>query len=273
MYRMVKASGKFKKRFPKKFTFAIIVGSKTITANTDSLPLVIYLPFVRGYVFTYHDKVDLDIGINYPIDIDNSTYPECLDTYFGGKSDIDLILKCKPKTSHIVSPAFSSEIIIRTDSHELMKTNSIGAYVMETINENLNSFNNVEDWVDFIITNCPLDNELNPIRFPNVINKSTLNAKVLKRDVFITYDYRPSNITNRGYSDENKLITKIEDEFESPSLKLTIADSYNNLSMRIKKELDKKRLAYKYNSVDKSITVSLKNLRQLDMTYDLVDFI
>ena len=273
MYKMNKYSDRFKKRFPKKFIYVISVNGKIVNANSDSLPLLFYLPITRGYIFTYLDKVDLNIGVNIPVDIDNSTYPECLDVYFGGNPDIDLILKCKPKTSHIVSPAFSSEIIIRTNSHELMKMDSISKYVMGVVNGHLNSFKNVEEWVDYILTYCPLDNELNPIRFPKKINNIMMKVKVSKKDVFVSYDYRPMGVSNKSYKEENELITAIEDAFESPSMKVVITDSYNGLSGRIKKELDKKGLAYKYNSSDKSIVVSLKNLRSIDMTYDLIDFI
>lgn len=270
-YRILSPSTKFKKRFPKKFTFVFFINGRIINGNENAIPLIVKLPIVRGYIFTYAEKMP-QLGFNLPVDIDNSTYPECLDQYFG-KEGIDLVVKCKPKTSHIVPPSFTSDVIIRMNSKDLLGAKSMSSSIMSILNEHLNSFKTTEDFFNFVINECPMDNEMNPISFPKRISNNSLSGTVKKSDVFITYDYRPTNVNEKSYDVENELITKLEDAFEPPNLKLTITDSYNGLSGRIKKELDKQRLAYKYNSSDKSITVSLRNLRKINMTYDLIDFI
>ena len=86
-------------------------------------------------------------------------------------------------------------------------------------------------------------------------------------DVFIEYDFRA-----KTYEHENEFISDLENAFESPNLEIQITNTYNNILNVIKDKLKEK--GYKWKDVgDDTIKTKLKYLRDIDVEYQLTDFI
>ena len=294
-FQIISPSKEFKKKYPKKFTFVVSFGDNNVALNTPSLPFVLALPMVRGYIFTYNSKLPAFTGsLSYKEEfIDNSTYPECLDQYFprvDSDKNIDIIFKASPKHNHEVPPCLSDNLIIRSyslsllgkDSYEdALKTSENGEktlkkHLLDIIYKHLTYFDTPEKWFDNIIDRCPLDSEGCPIRYIKDIDSSTLRAKPKADDFFITYDFRPTywaKSKDIDYEYENLLETTIENAFESPSLELEIYNNYNDIVPRMKEALDKQKISYVFKKEQNKILITLKNLRKLNMTYDMTDFL
>ena len=290
-YQIISPSKEFKKKFPKKFIYSLMINDKLLTGCNSTLPILIQLPITRGFIFTYNNKLPKTIGFNDKDILQNSTYPECLDQFYpSSNNDIDLILKCLPKQTLEITPAFNEELVIRTNSLRMFKRKDyndaisnpknidkeIQKNIMELINTNLKKYDNVEEWIEHVIKKCPTGCDGYPVKFFNEITKSNLNNSVTKNQVFVTYDYRPykwGNSFDTDYKFENLVSVAIEDAFESPDLNITIYNNYNNIINRMKEILDKDKLPYKYDNKKNSISLDLKTLRKLDMEYQLTDFL
>jgi len=295
VYSIKNPSVNMKKMFPKKFIVGINAMGMTHSVNVNTLPSILAYGIATGYIFTYESTFPNNI-IRSPkkssfINKMGSTLPVCLDQYFNESysnkdEKVDIILSCNSKNA-IMPINFTQEILIRSNStklfgydtkEELLKNkvdkNKISKIIMKTINDNIERVDSLENWVQEVIINVPLNCEGFTIKYPNVINSKNLRkSKISKNKLFIGYDFRP-RIDDESidiYDYENIIITSIEDIFEKPSMKLHIKDNYNGLLSRIKEELDKNKL--KYLDYKDEIIVTLANLRKLDLTYNLTDFL
>ena len=305
-FKILNPTKKFKKTFPKKYIMSFDVLGKHQILNTNTLPNSITLFTPLGYIFTYADSLPKILkSQNIKYENIGSTFVRCLDTYFIGENEgdsenIDLILACGSKNK-IVPPTFTDELIIRCNSDTLTGKSQDGKSLHNETEDSLKSEQNsnnfvedrknkiknikenilkivsgylkekkykVEDWVKDIIFNYPINNNGLPVRFPtnisdNNINNFTLNAD----DIFIEYDFRA-----KSYEHENEFISELEDAFESPNEEIQITNTYNNVLDEIKKKLDEKK--YKWSKIDdNTIKTKLKYLRDINVEYQLTDFI
>lgn len=279
-FQILQPDKEFKKLFPKKFIYSIKCADKQIVECSTTLPNIMLLPITRGYIFTYTASLPKELGFDINSGFTNSTYPECLDQYFpsidaDNDKNVDLILKCNQKSKGTSPPCFVESMIIRSNSHELLK-GDISKIVMKMINNNLSKFKNTQDWVKCVIDKCPMNEEDKPLNYPKIIDDKNLNGKVRKKDMFIEYDYRPSSLyksDNMNYDYENKVIVAIEDAFEDPNMELEIRDNYGSIVPRMLKALKTQKLPYKYDKSKAVLKIKKKTLRELKMEYDLTDFI
>ena len=241
-----------------------------------------------------------------------STYARCLDTYFVSKDnkdaeEIDLVLACGCKNEE-TPPALTEELIIRCNSEKMMCSNSNGNSngnpehvvkvsgksnvkakansddksdikeeraktlkhnILNVVNEYLTGKKyDVEHWIKDIIYNYPTNNNGLPIKFPKKISDKNINSFTLKaKDIFIEYDFRA-----KDYEHEDEFISVLEDAFESPNETVQISNTYNNILDDIKKKLDEKK--YPWKEIDKdTISTKFKHLRDIDVEYQLTDFL
>lgn len=286
-FKIMNPSKKFKKMFPKKYIISIDLVGKHHLLNSNSIPSSTSYFTSIGYIFTYNDKLP-----NYLYDSDvkyeniGSTFVRCLDTYFVGENDndsenIDLILACGCKNG-IVPPTFTEELIIRCNSEALTKADgtkeakqndakikNIKTNVMKIIHNYMKTKKyTTEEWVKDVIFNYPVNSNGLPVHYPKLITNENINSFTLhEKDVFIEYDFRA-----KSYEQENEFISELEDAFESPNEEVYITNSYNNILEIIKKKLDEKK--YKWSKVDdNTIKTKFKFLRDIDVEYQLTDFI
>lgn len=286
-FKIMNPSKKFKKMFPKKYIISIDLVGKHHLLNSNSIPSSASYFTSIGYIFTYNDKLP-----NYLYDSDvkyeniGSTFVRCLDTYFVGENDndsenVDLILACGCKNG-IVPPTFTEELIIRCNSESLTKTDgtkeakhndakikNIRTNVMKIIHNYMKTKKyTTEEWVKDVIFNYPVNSNGLPVHYPKLITNENINSFTLhEKDVFIEYDFRA-----KSYEQENEFISELEDAFESPNEEVYITNSYNNILETIKKKLDEKK--YKWSKVDdNTIKTKFKFLRDIDIEYQLTDFI
>ena len=271
-YKVLKPSKTWKKLFPRKYTFSLDVMGEHIIFNSDDIPknFCVYPPL--GYIFTYADSLPsflVSDKLKYR-DI-GAVFPSCLDSYFTATDEkTDLILSICPR-NNIVPATFINEIVVQCESEKLMKTN-IKTAIMNIIESYIKDEKlTVEQWARKIIFNYPINNNGLPVRFPKTVDDKSLNGnksdKINCSDIFIEYDFR-----GRTYENEDLLISKLEDEFEDLNEEIEITENYNGTLSKIMKELDKKKLKYKKIGEDK-IFVKAKYIRDLNLTYELTDFI
>lgn len=281
-FKIINPTKKFKKIFPKKYIMSFDVFGKHQILNMNTLPNNIAFFTPLGYIFTYADSLpEILKAKNVKYENIGSTFVRCLDTYFigenkGDSENIDLILACGSKNK-IVPPALTEELIIRCNSDSLAGESEDRNTKIKNIKENvLKIIHNymkekkytVEEWVKNVIFNYPVNNNGLPVRFPKKISNDNINTFTLNvNNIFIEYDFRAKN-----YKHENEFISELEDAFESPDEEIQITNSYNNILDEIKKKLDEKK--YKWKEVDENtIKTKLKYLRDIDVEYQLTDFI
>ena len=288
-YSIIKPSKKFKLMFPYKYIFITCLNGTIKTYNTDKIPTEFaYIPMV-GYIFTYEKKLPdffNSVKINKYTNF-GSTFPSCLDQYFtsaegdGGKK-IDLILSCSGRNNE-VPVYFKDSLIIRCNSKELAEgdvtdlkkaSKNIQNNILKILNMALaeDMDKNVEEWVTNVIQNIPLNDNGFPLKYPKMITDSLFkknrnSGKIDKESIFIEYDFRAES-----YEYENNFISALEEAFEDMNSKVEIFNTYNNILKDVKEELDKRGLKYK-QVTDYSIETTLKNIRSLNMTFQLTDFI
>lgn len=281
-FKIINPTKKFKKIFPKKYIMSFDVFGKHQILNTNTLPNSIACFTPLGYIFTYADNLPKILKTqNVKYENIGSTFVRCLDTYFIGENEgdaenIDLILACGSK-NNVVPPAFTDELIIRCNSDTLTGESEDRTVKVKNIKENIlkilrgymkEKTYTVEEWTKNVIFNYPVNNNGLPVRFPKNISDDNINSfKLNADDIFIEYDFRA-----KSYKHENEFISELEDAFESPDEEIQITNSYNNILNEIKRKLDEKK--YKWKEVDENtIKTKLKYLRDIDMEYQLTDFI
>lgn len=290
-YSIINPSKKFKLMFPYKYIFITCINGYVNTYNTDKIPIEFaYAPIV-GYIFTYEKKLPdffNSAKVNKYTNL-GSTFPSCLDQYFTSSEgdegkEIDLILSCSGRNDE-VPIYFKDTLIIRCNSYELIgnaksdikqTSKNIKINILKILNLALidDIDKNTEEWTINIIQNAPLNDNGFPLKYPKLITDSLFKKsnikdmkKINKDLIFIEYDFRAKN-----YEHENNFIYALEEAFEDMNAKVEIFDTYNGILKNIVEEMDKKRLKYK-KVTDHSIETTLKNIRSLDITFQLTDFI
>ena len=185
-YQIINPSKEFKKKYPKKFIFSLMFNNKVLTGCNNTLPIITQLPICVGYIFTYSSKLPKTLGFIDKDIMSNSTYPDCLDSFYpSSQNDIDLIMKCIPKETVEITPAFNEEMIVRTNTLKMFKRKDyndaihnskdidkeIQKNILELINHNLDTYDTVEQWVEHIIQKCPTGCDGHPIKFYKNITK------------------------------------------------------------------------------------------------------
>ena len=269
-YSVSKPSKAYKKLFPQKYVFSLDVFGEHVLFNSNEIPrnFTVYPPV--GYIFTT-DKTLPKFLINDRIQYKDvgGSFASCLDHYFSGTEDkIDLILSISPKNNE-VPPRFVNEIVVQCNSDQLMKSNRLKENVMSIVNGYLKEGTfNVETWMRKVLFDYPINNNGLPVRYPKVINdKNVNNCSVSVNDIFVEYDFRA-----KSYEKEDALIVGLEDAFENLNEEVIIHENYNHLLSKLKKALDSKKLKYKELTPD-SIKVKAKFLREVNLKYQLTDFI
>lgn len=278
---------------------------------TDGL-LFAPIGYVFTYDTTLPSELkDIISSLTYPYENVGSTFACCLDTYFTANNtntsyNIDLILSCSSK-NNVVPPTFTENLIIRCNSKELSK-NLINNINVKTITSSVNNAEfdanlvidddiesmgrgnrikniknnimtivtnylnnkkyNIEDWINDVVYKYPTNNNGLPVRYPNKIDNNNINNfKVKPNDLFIEYDFRASN-----YTHENTFITELEDAFERTNTEVQISDTYNGVLKNVIDELQKHN--YKWKRInDDTISTKMKYLRDINVNYQLTDFI
>lgn len=281
VYSISDASKEFKKMYPLNYIVLTIDDSGMTVDNTNELNVEELLFYdACSYIFTYKSTLskkitesilECDKLIRYTNDT-NST--ACLDRYYiGANNKINVIMSVYPRYN-MVSPMFNNNIVIKASSKKL-KLDSLGKQVCSIINQTLAEKNKqsskmtVEDWLkEFIIH--PF---VTPLRtcciYPKVIDDKVLHKqyKCKISDLIVLYDARAKN-----YNEEFKLFTAIAEAFDSKDPTVTVYDSYNCCLNKIIKELEKHNMKYTMLN-DYSLETKYKNLKQLNITYQLTDFI
>lgn len=290
VYRIINPSNKFKLKYPKQFTCILIERNSFQETYSikyiafDEIPVMFAFKEFNGYIFTYKDRIPPFVT-SYRRYNGDDVYPLCLDQYFVNENKdeekIDLLLNVSAKNKQI-TPKFKNDVILRCNSeslcnkvditkdYELAKknlTNNVLKIVNSIISED--SVLNVEEWVEYILDVVPLNNAGLPICYSDLIDDSSFTSKdkVSKSDITIGYDFRA-----KGYDYENTFISLLEDAFGTSNKSITIYESYNGILEKVEKALKDKGFKYKKPN-DYSLEVSLKHLRELDIKYEITDFI
>lgn len=281
-YKLTNPTKAFKKIFPKKYILSLDIMGKHEILNLDTLPNNFSFFIPLGYVFTYENSLPKMLMSNRVVyENIGSTFARCLDKYFIGQNTdesekIDLILACGCKDK-IVPPRLTEDLIIRCNSHILTgksesrneRIKNIQNNIMKIVNSYLNDKKiTVEEWAKSVIFNYPMNNNGLPVKYPKDINNQNINTfKINKSDLFVEYDFRASS-----YEHENNFISELEDAFEQKDDKIQIQNTYNNILDNIKRKLDEKNFPWK--EIDENtIETKLKYLRDIDVEYQLTDFI
>lgn len=294
-FQIKSPSASFKKRFPNRFTYVIsIFGKSVVSGNVNTLPTIVQIPHITGYVFTYLSSMP-PIRVSKPLPlVPNATYPTCHDQFFPSISskeedEIDIVVGCIPRAKVEVPPTFCNKIYIRGNSlkltgfdnaDELISHIDDGAKtfrenVLERVNKNMLKFDNIEEWIQHIIDVCPLADGYKAVIFPKDINEEDVRNGVVKRKhLFISYDYRPFDLSRTSYDYENSLSICIENAFEDDDLKLVIRNNYNDIVKKMLDELKKDTsLKYEYDAKENKLSLTFATLRKLHIEYELTDFI
>lgn len=279
-YQILSPSSLAKRMFSKKYTFCFRSGDKALYTSANALPFAACLPTTVGYIFTYQSKLPPMIGKMIPKD-EISTFPLCLDQYFNYGTDAkkdkpaDLIMICKPEDRSIMPLTMTQDVIVRTNSSDLLSKPDIQQAVLDVVNQNLEHFDSLERWMFTILTTCPLTKSDLPVKYQSTISQSDFTSKsknnVAKGTLFIGYDYRALD-AKVTYEYENKLICAIEDAFQKRQAKLVIHNNYNFIVDRMKKQLKKQKLPFKDVITENAIIITYDTLSKLNMKFDLTDF-
>lgn len=288
-YKVMNPSKNFKKMFPKKYILSFDIMGRHEVMNINTLPNSLSFLTPIGYIFTYENSLPKILNSKRVAFEDiGSTFTRCLDTYFvGDKANeaekIDVILSCGSKNK-VVPPALTEDLVVRCNSNVLVgdkgdsdeskltrkdKVDNIRKNLMKILNSYIKDKKlNVEGWVKNVIFNYPVNNNGLPVRYPKDITDSNINSfKIGADDVFVEYDFRA-----RDYDYESEFISELEDAFESPDTEIQISNTYNNILDDITKKLDEKK--YSWTKIDdNTIKTKLKYLRDIDVVYQLTDFI
>ena len=285
-YKITNPSKSFKKMFPKKYIMSFDMLGRHEIININTLPSSLSFLTPIGYVFTYENTLPKILDSKRVVYEDiGSTFTRCLDTYFLGEEKneaekIDIVLACGSKNK-IVPPALTDELVLRCNSDTLMgddgktsltkkdRINNIRKNILKIVNAYIKDRKlTTEEWIKNVIYNHPVNNNGLPVRFPAVISDSNINSfKVSDKDIFVEYDFRA-----KSYEQENEFISMLEDAFESSDTEVQISNTYNNILEKIMKKLDEKK--YSYTKIDSNtIKTKLKYLRDIDVEYQLTDFI
>ena len=268
-YKINKPTKSFKKLFPKQYIYSVDVLGQHIVFNVDNLPKNFTLYPPMGYIFTYANSLPHWL-ISDKLKYKNvgSVSPSCLDDYFTATSDkVDLILSICPK-NNVVPATFVNELVIQCCSKELL-SKGVKTSILDILKTYLEESNlDAEQWARKVIFNYPINNNGLPVKYPASISDKTLKQTTLKdKDIFIEYDLRP-----KSYSEEDKVICELENAFEDMEEELTVFETYNGTMKKIIKELDKRKLKYTIEADDR-IKVKAKYLRELNLSYQITDFI
>lgn len=145
--------------------------------------------------------------------------------------------------------------------------------IVKSICKDEELYKNTEDWLENLIKIIPINDNGLPNRYPNTITDDMFtivykNKNILdKTNIHINYDLRA-----KSYEQENLFITMIEDAFENMNRKVFIYNSFRNILPKIISQLDSKQLKYKVIN-ENCIETTIKNIRNLDITYEISDFI
>lgn len=287
-YSITNPTKQFKLMYPKDYILVLNVKQEIVMLNIDKINSnLAFIPIV-GYIFTYKSNLpSIFNNSNYINYINNgNTIPSCLDTYFisqecNDSENIDIIISCTPK-NEIVSPKFTDKIIMRCNTEQLLTFNkasteskTLKRNILNILNNVVNSNNIIttEEWVNNIITHFPTNDNGLPVKYPNKITNKLLKekSKIKANQIQIGYDFHA-----KDYEYENKFINLIEESFENDNENINIYDTYNGLLDKITNEMDHQHIKYTKHFNDKNdkhITTTIKNIRKLNMTYALTDFI
>lgn len=298
-FKIEQPTKNFKKLFPKTYIFSLDLFGKQVVYNLDTIPVQFTITPPIGYIFTYSNTLPKWLICNHVKYKDvGGCFPSCLDAYFTGEN-VNLVLSCCPKNK-VVPARFVNEIVIKCNSKDLMqdvkqvesnlsnetasedtltggnkksKKQSEGNNVQKNIMNILINYlkdgeTTPEQWARDVIFNFPININGLPVCYPKTIDKKALSQTNLKPlDVFIQYDFRADN-----YEDENNFIITLEDGFEDLNSTITFYNTYNNILPKVKSQLKSKKRPFKEISSD-AIEVKAKFLRNLDISYQIIDFI
>jgi hypothetical protein len=281
MYSITDASPAFREEYPHKFIVITIDPSGPMVENVNELNVEDMLLFnACTYIFTYKHNIskrfiegidECDKWVKYT-QMTNTC--ACLDRYYiDSKDKINVIMSVFPRYN-IVSPAFNNNIVIRASSKKL-NLDALGDQICEIVNETLaakvkNSTKvTTEEWLRQFIASPFVTPMQTCCIYPKTIEDKTFTrqSKCKITDLVVLYDVRAKN-----YNEEFKLYSAIGEAFDKKNSVVTVYDSYNGCLSKIKDELDKHKLSY---SVLNSYSISTKyeNLKKIDVTYQLTDFI
>ena len=279
-YHISNPSKIFKRRFPKKYLIHVIVNNSIVNVNLDIIPNDFIYNVPTGYIFTYEKTLPKFLLTKIEKDDFGNTFPTCLDVYFNTKDNdkkkTDLIISCSAKYD-IMPSWFNRDLIVRcnsgTLSDNLKSSSAIRKNILKIMNESSETYKCTEEWLLSLLDNTPLNFVDLPIRYPNTITdeivskKNNCDSKIID-SMFFGYDFRAED-----YEHENKFISLFESAFENLNRYVTVYESYNGIVGKIKSALNKSK-KIKYKSQTKySITLKLKDLRDLNVEYQLNDFI
>lgn len=266
IYKVQQPSKAYKKMFPKRFTYSLLLGGKIHTGNENILPLFVTFSECIGYIFTTKDIV-LSNCHKYENSFGN-TFPVNLNQYFISNSgDYDLIFEITPTQSS--SPKFNESVIIRMNSEELMKSKDVATDTLKIVTEQFKEKISIEEFVLKIINTCPLNFLGYPIDYPKCINNNIINSKIKSKNLFVAYDFRPTK--ELTHQEEVDVITKIEDTFEDKSYVVSIQNNFNDLKNRL--EIAAKEQHIPYKSTKDTINFKLKDFRKLSFEFEFNDLI
>lgn len=285
-YTVHNPTNRFKKMFPNNYILSLDILGEHKIFNTPQFPDKLFECNPIGYIFSYED-IKKKVGVkDMFVDVGN-TFTRCLDSYFIGddaSDNIDMIIACSPKRE-CKSPSFTNELIIRCNSADLLKSNKVSSdkssltadVLAKRLRKNMCSIVQsylrgqdyaTETWTEYIIYNYPTNSNGLPISYPDTINSKNISSvNINPKNLFIEYDFRAKN-----YEYENKMISLLEDAFESPNMKVQITNTYNGMLDKVKSELDAKHRKYAELDAD-TIKARFKDIRDLNISYKITDFI
>ena len=275
VYSIHEASKEFREKYPSKFILVYCTQSGFYVDKVDELSMEDLI--IDGgclYMFTYQAKLPkkilgaLDTDVKLP---EQRTFSACLDQYY--EKSIGAIFEVYPAFNQ-VSPLFNQSIVIRAPIKKL-KMDGLATQLIDIVSDVFKSraeeFKDitVEDWLESFIQ-TPFSTYFNTcVIYPQRIDdKSLLKYKKLTpNSLIITYDARAKN-----YNEEVTLFATIGEAFEKKDTWVTVYDSYNGLLKKVTNALDKGNLKYKRLN-EFSITVPYKHLKEINITYELTDFL
>ena len=285
VYAIEGASKQFKQNHTNKFIIISncfdsvkVIESDTLDLDLDSFGLSEFP--ASAYIFTFNKSVSKKVlkaleSANIPNkDLpNNGSSAVCLDQYYTSPK-INTILKIHPRYNQ-VHPLFNTEIVIKTTISKL-KINKLSDQICNILNDIIKKKidycgNNltVESWLEGFIAKPCFNIYGTCCRYPDTITDNTLRhpTHFKPMDIFVCYDVRAGT-----YEEESRLFCAIADAFEKPENIVTVYDSYNGILKKIIAELDKKKLKYKVLN-KYSISTQYKNIKAINVGYDLIDFI
>ena len=278
VYSIHEPSETFKEKYSSKFTIVYCSSSGSFVQPLDEISLEdLVIDDGCVYMFTYHKTLPKKIlslfeQVSEKIKLpQQKTFSACLDKYY--EKNIGVIFEVFPGFNQI-PPLFNQSVIIKAPIKRLKFDNlseQIVGIIEEVFSARIQEFSEltVEAWVEDFIHN-PFTSYYNTcVIYPKLIDEKSLKKKkkLSSNNFIVTYDVRANN-----YEEESKLFAAIGEAFEKKNTWVNVYDSFNGMLSVIIKKLDEKKLQYKQLN-EFAITLPYQNLKQIEMKYDLTDFI